>query len=124
MLAFLAGYFILTTPSFRDFIPNLRASLKPLILLGVMALVPTIAVILLYAVMGHWDAWFAANVEAHRVFYGIDRVRLMGCGLPRHVGAGAAMDRRGRGRFVRPLADGRRAGKARRPVPGGSGLSR
>ena len=42
MLAFLAGFFILTTPNFRDFVPNLRASLKPLILLGVMALVPTL----------------------------------------------------------------------------------
>lgn len=73
MLAFLAGYFILTTPTFRDFTFNLRASLKPLILLGVMALVPTIGVILLYAVTGHADAWFAANVEAHRVFYGITR---------------------------------------------------
>jgi hypothetical protein len=52
MLAFLAGYFILTTPSFRDFIPNLRSSLKPMILLGAMALVPTAAVILLYTVMG------------------------------------------------------------------------
>ena len=73
MLAFLIGFFILTTPSLRDFTANFRASLKPLILLGVMALVPTIAVILLYTAMGHWDAWFAANVQAHRVFYGLER---------------------------------------------------
>jgi hypothetical protein len=46
-----------------------------------MALVPTIAVILLYTVMGHWDAWFAANVEAHRVFYGIDRAVAWEAGL-------------------------------------------
>jgi hypothetical protein len=98
MLAFLAGFFILTTPTLRDFVPNLRASLKPLILLGVMALVPTIAVILLYIGMGHGDAWFAANVEAHRVFYGIDRViawdagfRAMSEQAPLWIGAVAAL---------------------------------
>jgi hypothetical protein len=97
MLAFLAGYFILTTPSFRDFIPNLRSSLKPLILLGVMALVPTVAVILLYTVMGQWDAWFAANIQAHRVFYGIDRgfewdaaLRSMSEQAPLWIGAAVA----------------------------------
>jgi hypothetical protein len=98
MLAFLAGYFILTTPSFRDFVPNLRSSLMPLILLGVMALVPTVAVILRYMVTGHWDAWFAANIEAHRVFYGIDRgfvwdaaFREMAEQTPLWIGAAAAI---------------------------------
>ena len=98
MLAFLAGYFILTTPTFRDFGSSFRVSFKPLIVLGVVALVPTIAVILLYSVMGQWDAWFAANVEAHRVFYGIDRAvaweagfRAMAEQAPLWIGAIAAV---------------------------------
>ncbi|EWY38994.1 hypothetical protein N825_08310 [Skermanella stibiiresistens SB22] len=70
MLAFLAGYFILTTPTWRDLPGHARASLKPLALLGVMTLVPTLVVVALYVVLGDWDAWFAANIQAHRVFYG------------------------------------------------------
>ncbi|UEM25007.1 hypothetical protein JL100_033500 (plasmid) [Skermanella mucosa] len=73
MLAFLAGYFILTTPHWRDLGAHARASLRPLAMLGAMSLVPTLLVVLLYVVLGHWDAWFAGNIQAHRVFYGGDR---------------------------------------------------
>ena len=112
MLAFLAGYFILTVPHWRDLGAHVRASLRPLALLGVMSLVPTVLVVLLYVVLGHWDAWFAGNIQAHRVFYGGERgiewdamlraiaeqtplwvAALLGCVLVRWL-AGAGAERR------------------------------
>jgi hypothetical protein len=73
MLAFLAGFFILTTPSWRDLRHHARANLRPLIALGFAALLPTLVVMALYAGAGQWDAWVAANITAHSVFYGGDR---------------------------------------------------
>lgn len=73
MLAFLAGFFILTTPGWRGLAGHVRANLAPLAVLGLASLVPTLAVMLLYYAAGDWDAWKAANIDAHRVFYGADR---------------------------------------------------
>jgi hypothetical protein len=73
ILAFLSGFFILTAPTWRGGAAHLRANLLPLLALGAASLVPTLLVILLYAAAGELDAWWAANVEAHRVFYGSNR---------------------------------------------------
>jgi hypothetical protein len=73
MLAFLAGFFILTTPSWRDLRRHAQANLRPLIALGLAAPLPTLVVMALYAGAGHWDAWVAANITAHSVFYAGDR---------------------------------------------------
>jgi hypothetical protein len=68
MLAFLAGFYLLTTPRTADFLPHLRATLPAFGGLGVMALLPTLLVILLYVVTGHWDEWALANIGAQRGF--------------------------------------------------------
>lgn len=70
MLAFLIGFFLLTTP--RPAMLRSRAveALPALLALGGIALVPTLAVMLVYAVSGHWDAWVAGNITTHQVFYG------------------------------------------------------
>ena len=68
MLAFLAGFYLLTTPRPADFLPHLRATLPGFVGLGIMALLPTLLVILLYVVTGHWDEWAMANIGAQRGF--------------------------------------------------------
>jgi hypothetical protein len=73
MLAFLAGFFILTTPNWRGLRHHVRANLRPLIALGFAVPLPTLAVMALYAGTGHWDAWVAANITAHAAFYTGDR---------------------------------------------------
>ncbi|UEM24301.1 hypothetical protein JL100_032225 (plasmid) [Skermanella mucosa] len=73
MLAFLAGFFILTTPSRRDLRRHALENLPPLTALALAASIPTLGVMALYAAAGHWDAWVAANITAHSVFYAGDR---------------------------------------------------
>ena len=73
MLAFLAGYLILTTPRVAGLVAHVRASLPALLALGIASVLPTLAVIALYVAAGQWDAWVAANITAHRVFYGLER---------------------------------------------------
>lgn len=73
MLAFLLGYLILTTPRPAELVANIRASLPALLALGIASVVPTLAVVALYLAAGQWDAWVAANITAHRVFYGLER---------------------------------------------------
>jgi hypothetical protein len=73
MLAFLAGYLILTMPRPSALVTHVRASLPALAALGVASVVPTLAVIILYVAAGQWDAWVAANITAHQVFYGLER---------------------------------------------------
>jgi 4-amino-4-deoxy-L-arabinose transferase-like glycosyltransferase len=68
MLAFLAGFFLLTTPRSADLGDRLRISLRGLIALGVTALIPSLAVLLLYVVTGHWEEWALANIGAQRGF--------------------------------------------------------
>jgi hypothetical protein len=68
MLAFLAGFYLLTTPRRAELVPHLRTTLPGLVGLGVMALLPTLAVILLYVVTGHWEEWALANIGAQRGF--------------------------------------------------------
>jgi 4-amino-4-deoxy-L-arabinose transferase-like glycosyltransferase len=70
MLAFLLGFFLLTTPAPGLLGKHLRRSWPGLAVLGAAAAVPTLAVILVYVVSGHWDAWVAGNMTAHRAFYG------------------------------------------------------
>lgn len=68
MLAFLAGFYLLTTPRPACLVPHLKATLPALAGLGVMAVLPSLAVILLYVVTGHWEAWALANIGAQRGF--------------------------------------------------------
>lgn len=67
--AFLVGYLLLALPSRRA----ARAHLPGLLALGLASLAPTALVLLTYALAGQWDAWVAANITAHRVFYGLER---------------------------------------------------
>ena len=68
MLAFLAGFLILTTPRPADLGLRIRAIAPTLIVLGAVAALPTLAVILLYVATGHWDEWVMANISAQRGF--------------------------------------------------------
>jgi hypothetical protein len=68
MLAFLAGLLILTTPRLADLGPHLRATAPALTALVAVAALPTLAVILLYVITGHWDEWAMANIGAQRGF--------------------------------------------------------
>jgi 4-amino-4-deoxy-L-arabinose transferase-like glycosyltransferase len=68
MLAFLAGFFILTTRRAADLVPRLRATWRQLAALGAVALLPTLAVILLYAATGHLSEWATANIGGQRGF--------------------------------------------------------
>jgi Dolichyl-phosphate-mannose-protein mannosyltransferase len=73
MLAFLIGYFILTTPRLADLPKRVRASIPALAVAGTTSAVPTLAVMATYWIAGEWDAWVAGNITAHRVFYGLER---------------------------------------------------
>ena len=72
MLAFLAGYLLLTTPRPALLVGRAREAWPALAALGAAAVLPTLAVMLVYAASGHWDAWVAGNLATHRAFYGED----------------------------------------------------
>jgi len=71
--AIVVGLVLLTLPSGRPSPSYLRTIAPGLLLLGVGSIIPTLLVIALYMATGHWDAWVAANVTAHQVFYGLNR---------------------------------------------------
>jgi hypothetical protein len=73
MLAFLIGFYIITTERLRDLGRRLRSTLPGLAVLGAASLIPTLAVVLTYVLAGEWNAWVAGNITAHRVFYGLER---------------------------------------------------
>lgn len=68
MTAFAIGYLIVTVPTWRQLGRHLVSSLPSLLLLGVMALVPTLLVMLVYLMTGHWTEWVAGNIAAQRGF--------------------------------------------------------
>ncbi len=73
ILALFACFFILTTPRAADLPTRVRASALGLVVVGIVAILPTLAVMLTYGLAGEWDAWVAGNITAHRVFYGLER---------------------------------------------------
>ena len=73
MAAIMAGILLITTPGRWPSPGSLRWILPHLLLLAAASLVPTLAVIGIYLLTGHWDAWAAANITAHQVFYGLSR---------------------------------------------------
>ncbi len=50
----------------------MREAWPALAALGAVAAVPRLAVMLVYAASGRWDAWVAGNLATHRAFYGED----------------------------------------------------
>ncbi|WP_222183239.1 glycosyltransferase family 39 protein [Geminicoccus harenae] len=70
MLAYLFGFFLLTTQGLRQLPARIREAWLPLAALGLAATVPTLVIMLVYAVSGNWDAWVAGNLTTHRGFYG------------------------------------------------------
>jgi hypothetical protein len=68
MLAFLVGFYLLTTARLADLGLHLRATAPSLAALATVAALPTIAVIVLYVVTGHWSDWVMANLAAQRGF--------------------------------------------------------
>jgi len=73
MAAIMMGILLLTLPGRWPSLTYMRWILPNLLLLVAASLVPTLAVIGLYLLTGNWDAWAAANITAHRVFYGMNR---------------------------------------------------
>jgi hypothetical protein len=73
MLAFFVGFYLLTTPNWRELGRHVRTTAPALGILAIASILPTLLVILLYVAAGQLDAWVAANIEAHRVFYGPER---------------------------------------------------
>lgn len=68
MAAFLAGFYLLTTPRLADLVPTIRATAGRFLALAGVAALPTLAVMLLYAATGHWSDWSLANLGAQRGF--------------------------------------------------------
>jgi hypothetical protein len=68
MLALLAGFYLLTTSRLSQLGRHIRATVPSLAALSLASTLPTLAVILLYVVTGHWHDWAWANVEAQRGF--------------------------------------------------------
>ena len=68
MLAFLVGFYLLTTVRLADLGPHLRVTAPSLAALAAVSTLPTIAVIVLYAITGHWSDWAMANLAAQRGF--------------------------------------------------------
>ncbi len=68
MLAFFVGFYLLATPRFAELGSRLRATAPSLTALAAVAALPTIAVMLLYALSGHWSDWTMANLGAQRGF--------------------------------------------------------
>ena len=54
MAAFLAGFYLLTTPRLADLGRHVRSTAPDLALLDAASLAPTLAVVLLYVAAGHW----------------------------------------------------------------------
>ncbi len=73
MAAIMVGILLLASPDRRPSLAHIRWILPRLLLLAAASLVPTLAVMGLYLLTGHWDAWAAANITAHQVFYGLNR---------------------------------------------------
>jgi hypothetical protein len=71
--AIMVGIILLTIPGRWPSPAYMRWILPHLLLLAAASLVPTLAVIGIYLRTGHWDAWTAANITAHQVFYGLNR---------------------------------------------------
>jgi hypothetical protein len=70
MLAYLLGFFLLTTAGLAQLPARIREAWLPLAALGLAAAVPTLLVMLVYAASGHWGEWVAGNLTTHRGFYG------------------------------------------------------
>ncbi|WGF86650.1 hypothetical protein [Marinivivus vitaminiproducens] len=64
LLAFGPGFLLLTTPALAALPRHVLHSLRPLALLGVTILLPTLLVLVLYLAAGQFDAWLQANVTA------------------------------------------------------------
>jgi len=73
MAAIMVGLILLTMPGRRPTPSYIRTILPGLLLLGAGSSIPTLVVIGLYIAAGQLDAWLAANVTAHQVFYGLNR---------------------------------------------------
>jgi hypothetical protein len=73
MAAILAGIVLLTMPGRWPTLAFIRSILPGMLLMAAASLVPTFMVMGIYLLAGHWDAWVAANITAHRVFYGLTR---------------------------------------------------
>ena len=73
MAAIMMGVVLLTMPGRWPTPAYARAVLPGMLFLAAASLIPTLLVIGLYLVTGHWDAWVAANITAHQVFYGLSR---------------------------------------------------
>jgi hypothetical protein len=74
LAALIIGVFLLTSPAWlRAGFAHLRRLIPGVVILCLASAVPTLMVIALYAVSGHWDAWVAANITAHQIFYGLNR---------------------------------------------------
>ncbi len=72
--AILVGLFLLTSPArSRAVLAHIHILLPGTAILCFASLVPTLLVMSIYAGSGHWDAWVAANITAHQVFYGLNR---------------------------------------------------
>jgi hypothetical protein len=73
LVAIIAGIVTLTLPGWWPSLAYTRLVLPRILLLVAAAIIPTVGVVSLYAGAGHLDAWIAANVTAHQVFYGLGR---------------------------------------------------
>jgi hypothetical protein len=73
MAAIMAGIVLLTMPSRWPTLAYLRLIAPGMVLLVGASLVPTLLVVGIYWLSGHLDAWVAANITAHQVFYGLNR---------------------------------------------------
>ncbi|WP_202058438.1 ArnT family glycosyltransferase [Microvirga aerilata] len=73
MAAIMAGTVLLTMPGRWPTLAYIRSILPGMALLVAASLVPTLGVVGIYWLTGHLDAWVAANITAHQVFYGLSR---------------------------------------------------
>jgi hypothetical protein len=73
MAAIMAGIVLLTMPGKWPTLAYLRLIAPGMILLVGVSLVPSLLVVGIYWLSGHLDAWVAANITAHQVFYGLNR---------------------------------------------------
>jgi hypothetical protein len=73
LAAIMVGVILLTVPGRWPTPAYIRSILPRMLLLLGASVLPTLVVIAIYVLAGHWDAWAAANITAHRVFYGLTR---------------------------------------------------
>jgi hypothetical protein len=73
MAAIMVGIILLTMPVKWTTWAYMCSIMSGKLLLIAGSLIPTLAVMAIYFIAGHWDAWVAANVTAHQVFYGLNR---------------------------------------------------